>query len=113
MLLFFSPPGRPENGASRRCGGPVDSPAGFDAGSFYAPAVLTGPNAFVLAMDLNAAGSPASGAGDSATCAAAPILNGDATGRPNVRPGGKASCDIGAYESSETTPVTLQSFEVD
>ena len=28
-------------GASLRCGGPVDSPAGFEAGSFYAPAVLT------------------------------------------------------------------------
>jgi acyl-CoA reductase-like NAD-dependent aldehyde dehydrogenase len=29
-------------GASRLCGGPVESPAGLEAGSFYAPAVLTG-----------------------------------------------------------------------
>lgn len=78
-----------------------------------APANLGGPNTFVLEMDLNAAGSPASGAGDSATCASAPVLNADATGRTNVRPGGKASCDIGAYESAELTPVELESFEVD
>jgi len=78
-----------------------------------APAHLGGPNSFVFEMDLDPAGSPASGAGDSATCAAPPILNADATGRTGVRPGGKASCDIGAYESSELTPVELQSFEVD
>jgi hypothetical protein len=64
-------------------------------------------------MDLNPAGSPASGVGDAATCAGAPVLNADATGRTGVRPGGKASCDIGAYESAELTPVELQSFEVD
>jgi succinate-semialdehyde dehydrogenase/glutarate-semialdehyde dehydrogenase len=29
-------------GASVLCGGPIDSPAGLEAGSFYAPAVLTG-----------------------------------------------------------------------
>jgi acyl-CoA reductase-like NAD-dependent aldehyde dehydrogenase len=29
-------------GASLRCGGPVDAPPGLEAGSFYAPAVLTG-----------------------------------------------------------------------
>jgi succinate-semialdehyde dehydrogenase/glutarate-semialdehyde dehydrogenase len=29
-------------GASLLCGGPADSPPGFEAGSFYAPAVLTG-----------------------------------------------------------------------
>ncbi len=29
-------------GAALRCGGPVTSPAGLEAGSFYAPAVLTG-----------------------------------------------------------------------
>jgi len=78
-----------------------------------APANLGGPNVFVLEMDLNPAGSPASGVGDAATCAGAPVLNADATGRLNVRPGGKPSCDIGAYESAELTPVELQSFEVD
>jgi len=31
-------------GASLLCGGPVESPAGLEAGSFYAPAVLTGVN---------------------------------------------------------------------
>jgi succinate-semialdehyde dehydrogenase/glutarate-semialdehyde dehydrogenase len=30
------------NGATLECGGPVDSPAGLEAGRFYAPAVLTG-----------------------------------------------------------------------
>jgi succinate-semialdehyde dehydrogenase/glutarate-semialdehyde dehydrogenase len=29
-------------GATLRCGGPAEAPPGFDAGSFYAPAVLTG-----------------------------------------------------------------------
>src|SRR6202035_385120 len=29
-------------GATLLCGGPVDAPAGSEAGSFYAPAVLTG-----------------------------------------------------------------------
>jgi acyl-CoA reductase-like NAD-dependent aldehyde dehydrogenase len=30
------------NGATLRCGGPADPPAGFEAGAFYAPTVLTG-----------------------------------------------------------------------
>ena len=30
------------NGATLHCGGPVDSPSGLEAGSFYAPSVLTG-----------------------------------------------------------------------
>jgi acyl-CoA reductase-like NAD-dependent aldehyde dehydrogenase len=29
-------------GATLRCGGPIDGPAGFEAGDFYAPTVLTG-----------------------------------------------------------------------
>ncbi len=78
-----------------------------------APAVLAGPNTLVLEMDMDPAGSPASGAGDSATCANPPVINADASGRAAVRPAGRASCDIGAYESAELTPVTLQSFEVD
>jgi hypothetical protein len=77
------------------------------------PAALAGLNTFVLEMDLNAAGSPASGAGDNATCAAPPVMNSDATGRLNIRPDGKTNCDAGAYESAELTPVMLQSFEVD
>jgi predicted outer membrane repeat protein len=81
--------------------------------NLLAPAVLSGPNAFVFVMDLAAAGSPASGAGDSTICAAAPVLATDATGRASIRPSGRPVCDIGAYESAELTPVTLQSFEVD
>ena len=77
------------------------------------PAVLSGPNAFVFVMDMDPAGSPASGAGDSALCASAPVLATDATGRASIRPSGRPVCDIGAYESAELTPVTLQSFEVD
>jgi predicted outer membrane repeat protein len=76
------------------------------------PAMLAGPNAFVLEMDLGPT-SPASGGGDAATCASAPVLNIDATGRAGIRPSGRPTCDIGAYESAELTPVTLQSFEVD
>ncbi|GAB4546835.1 MAG: hypothetical protein Fur002_22250 [Anaerolineales bacterium] len=42
--------------------------------------------------------SPALGAGDAATCAAAPVSNLDQRGQ--ARPQGNAVCDIGAYESS-------------
>ena len=77
------------------------------------PAVLSGPNTFVFVMDMDPAGSPASGAGDSAICAGAPVLATDATGRASIRPSGRPVCDIGAYESAELTPVTLQSFEID
>jgi CSLREA domain-containing protein len=77
------------------------------------PAVLGGgPNAFVQVMDLGAV-SPASGGGDAATCAAAPVSGFDATGRASIRPSGRPVCDIGAYESAELSPVELQSFEVD
>lgn len=77
------------------------------------PAVLGGPNTFVHEMDMDPAGSPASGAGDATLCAGAPVLAMDATGRASIRPSGRPVCDIGAYESAELTPVTLQSFEVD
>jgi hypothetical protein len=77
------------------------------------PAVLPGPNTVVFSMDMDPAGSPASGAGDSTICAGAPVLATDATGRASIRPSGRPICDIGAYESAELTPVTLQSFEVD
>jgi CSLREA domain-containing protein len=77
------------------------------------PANMGGPNTVVLEMDLDPAGSPASGAGDAATCASGPVLNTDARGRPGARPGGRPACDVGAFESGELTPVDLQSFEVD
>ncbi len=78
-----------------------------------APAILGGPNTFVYSMDMDPAGSPASEEATLRFCAAAPVLATDATGRASIRPSGRPTCDIGAYESAELTPVTLQSFEVD
>jgi predicted outer membrane repeat protein len=70
-----------------------------------------GVNALVFVMKLGAT-SAASKHGDPATCAGSPIDNLDegVSGRPQPV---ATNCDIGAYESSETTPVRLQSFEVD
>jgi len=56
-------------------------------------------------------GSAAHGAGDQPTCTASPIDDLDAV--LNSRPQGKPDCDTGAFESESTTPVKLQSFEVD
>jgi len=75
--------------------------------------VSPGPNFLVLSMAIQGDHSPAQGTGDEATCEAAPILKFDTTGIPVWRPQGDAACDIGAFESSTTFPVQLQSFGVD
>jgi hypothetical protein len=74
------------------------------------PQLGGGVNALVFVMELGA-GSAAQGAGDQPTCTASPIDDLDAALRS--RPQGKPDCDTGAYESEATTPVKLQSFEVD
>jgi uncharacterized repeat protein (TIGR01451 family) len=61
-------------------------------------------------MDLNA-GSAASGTGDPATCAAAPIQNLD--GAVNGRPSGKPNCDIGAFESGIVADLTIAKTHTD
>lgn len=76
-----------------------------------APAPFGGVNFQVAVMTLGSA-SVASKNGDPATCTGQPVYDLDAA--LNTRPSPNATnCDIGAYESSELTPVRLQSFEVD
>lgn len=98
--------GNLQNGSGTDCG------ASMAVGDpkLAAAAPFGGVNFVVFVMQLND-GSAASGAGDPATCTAAPIYDLDAA--LNTRPAGKANCDVGAYESSTTTPVQLQSFSVD
>lgn len=78
-----------------------------------AASVSPGPNFLVLSMAIQGDHSPAQGTGDQATCDAAPVLKFDALGIPAYRPQGDANCDIGAYESTTSFPVQLQSFRVD
>jgi len=110
-LQFQSPAG------DTSCGGtiPEANPLLQNAGVSSTP----GLHPLVFVMELNEL-SPASGAGNAATCAAPPVNNADNTGRLGIRPNGfgpppanTPTCDIGAYESASTTPVTLQSFSVE
>ncbi len=79
-----------------------------------APTIFGGPNIFVNVMPLTTDMTDALGAGDTTTCANAPVLAFDATGRPDIRPGPSNSiCDIGAYEAAALSPVTLELFEVE
>ena len=78
-----------------------------------APVPLQGLLLFSLTMPIAGDHSPAQGTGDENTCDAGPILKFDGTGTPAIRPTGDPSCDIGAFESSTTFPVQLQSFNVD
>lgn len=68
-------------------------------------------NLFVLTM-APATTSPLLNAGDNSVCNAGPVLKFDATNIPTIRPLGDPNCDIGAYEQSAATPVTLQHFDV-
>ena len=93
------PSGDPKLGAA--------APAGVAANGV--PAL----NALVFVMKPDSNHSAALDAGDNGICSSGPVLNFDATGVPTLRPYGDANCDLGAYEQSVTTPVQLQSFEVD
>jgi predicted outer membrane repeat protein len=98
--------GNLQNGSGTDCGAsmPVGDP------KLAAAAPFGGANFTVFVMTLND-GSAASGAGDPATCSAAPIYDLDAA--LNSRPSGKPNCDVGAFESGTTTPVMLQTFDVE
>jgi predicted outer membrane repeat protein len=70
-----------------------------------------GLNALVYVMELGPT-SYASKHGDPNTCSNSPIGNLDEALNSRPQPAA-TNCDIGAYESSETTPVRLQSFTVE
>ncbi|HRF94795.1 MAG TPA: choice-of-anchor D domain-containing protein, partial [Aggregatilineales bacterium] len=87
-----------------------------DGGSTPATPITTDPvlsspelafnlgNIFTVVLSIGN-GSSASGTGDPAICAAAPVLNVDQRNLPlGLRPQGAPNCDIGAYESSEPAP---------
>lgn len=115
-----------DNGGGNNCGGqaltdnggniqfnPTDTCGTMTVGDpqLQAATLGGGVNALVFVRKIGDT-SAAQGHGiETGVCDSAPIYDLDEA--LNSRPDGKPNCDSGAFESGSTTPVRLQSFEVD